>query len=397
MATPKKRRNVGDYDAAARAFAGMNQDVEDLKNLFMTPHLDAFIQADKKIDQLRLNHIKLSEALLPPLMDPFAPLKDIFLATDHFHDVLAKTSVSMVVGDMVHESWREQIGSLTNLSAQLDAAAKLSLGENSLQLAATETILSGIDFDFLKKRFDFPSPTIAAVEQSLSDTTASYRALMESVQDLSGLVQMPSFVLPGATYNLYTAGHALKALDLVDEDEDLDEDLDEDEDEETEEELAFVSAEYVDNLDIVGLLESVDRELLPMYLGAQDDVNANRPDRARHVLVSLRELSIHLLDTLAPEPDVLEWLCKHGTADDLDSHGGPKRHAKIRYILRSVGHKPLVKVAQCDAALFEALYQLYHKLHGKKPNLTDLQLLTVFRKTEATLTFLIKTWASSAE
>lgn len=389
MTSPKRKRNIIGYDAAARAFADMNQDVADLMKLFSAPPVDTFSQADKILDQIRLDHIKMRKAFLPPIMDPYTPLKDIFAASNHIYDVLGKSSESMDIGDMVHESWREQVGSLTDLSAQLDAAAKLSLGENLLPLAATETILSGIDLDFLEKKFDFPPPTIAAVEKSLFDTTASYRALMESIQDLSGLVQMPSFVLPGATYNLYTAGHALKALDLVDEELD--------EDEEIEEELAFVSAKYVDNLDIVGLLESVDRELLPMYLGAQDDVNANRPDRARHVLVSLRELTTHLLNTLAPKPDVKVWLCKHGTPDDFDKQGGPKRKAKIRYILRFVSHKPLAKFVQCDADAFEELYQLYNKLHGKKPNLTDLQLLTIFRKTEATLTFLIKTWASSAE
>ena len=393
MATPRKKQNLGDNSAAARAFARMKRDEANLKKLFLTPHLDAFIQADKIIDQLRLDHIRMREALPPPLIDPGAPFKDIVLATDHFRKVFAETSVSGVVGDMVHESWRERMRSLTNYSAQLDAAAKLSLGENFLHLAATEKVFAKIDFDFLKEKFDFTPPTIAAVERSLFDTTASYRALMESVPDLSGLVQMPSFVLPGAIYNLYTAGHALKALELADED--LDEELDEDE--EIEEELAFVSAEYVDDLDIVGLLKFANPELLPMYLGARDDLQENRPDRARHVLVSLRELTIHLLDTLAPEPDVLDWLCKHGSADDLDRHGGPKRHAKIRYILRFVGYKPLAKFVQCDAAVFEELYQLYHKLHGKKPSLTDLQLLTIFRKTEATLTFLIKTWASPAE
>ena len=387
MTTPRKKRNVGSYDAAVRAFESMNQDIADLKKLFLAPHLDAFSQADKMIDQFRLDHIKVREALLPPLMDPVAPLKDIVLATDHFHSVLAKTSVSMVIGDMVHKSWLEQMGSLTNLSAQLDAAAKLSLSENLLQLTATETVLAKIDFDFLRKKFDFPPPTIAAIEQSLSDTTASYRALTESIEDFSRLVQMPSFVLPGATYNLYTTGHALKALDLADEDLD----------EEIEGELAFVSAEYVDYLDVVGLLEFVHPELVTLYLGAKEALYSNNPDHKRHVLVSLRELTIHLLDTLAPKRDVLDWLCKDGTPDDLDSRGGPKRHAKIRYILRFVSHKPLAKSVQCDADAFEELYQLYNKLHGRKPNLTDPQLLTIFRKTEATLTFLIKTWASSAE
>ena len=340
---------------------------------------------DKMLDQFRLNHINMRQALLPPPMDPVAPLKDIFAATNHFYDVLAKTSVSMGIGDMVHESWRELMRGPMAIPAQLNAAAKISLGENSLQLAATETFLAGIDFDFLKGTFNIPDSTISAMEQSIFDVTASYRALAESIPDISELVQMPSFVLPGATYNLYTTGYALRALDLVVQDED----------EEIEEEFASISADYVDKLDIVELLAFANNDLLPMYLGAQEDVYANRPDRARHVLVSLRALSMHFLDTLAPERDVLGWLCKHGTSDDLDSHGGPIRHAKVRYILRSVSQKPLAKFVQCEADAFEELYQLYHKLHGKKPNLTDLQLLAIFRKTEATLTFLIQIWASS--
>ena len=258
MTSPKRKRNMSGYDAAVRALAGMNQDIVNLRNFIQPPTLGAYSIVDEVLDQLRLDHINVRQALLPPLIDPAAPLKDIFLATDHVHDVLAKTSVSMNIGDMVHESWREQVGSLTDLSVQLDAAAKFSLGKNMLPLAATETILSSIDFDFLKKKFDFPPPTIVAVEQSLSDTTASYRALMESIPDLSRLVQMPSFVLPGATYNLYTAGHALKALDLVNEDLD--------EDEEIEEEFAIVSAEYASNLDIVELLEFVHPELVTLYL-----------------------------------------------------------------------------------------------------------------------------------
>ena len=148
MATPRKKQNVGDYDAAARALAGMNQDVAKLKKLIQPPNLDAFFQANKMIDQLRLNHIKMREALLPPPMEPVAPLKDIFAASNYIYDVLEKSSVSMAIGDMVHESWREQVGSLTNLSARLDAAAMLLLRENSLHLAATENVLAKIDFRF---------------------------------------------------------------------------------------------------------------------------------------------------------------------------------------------------------------------------------------------------------
>ena len=202
----------------------------------------------------------MRQALLPPPMDSVAPFKDILTATNHFHDVLAKTSVSMGIGDMVHESWRELMRGPMAIPAQLNAAAKISLGENSLQLAATETFLAGIDFDFLKGTFNIPDSTISAMEQSIFDATASYRTLAESIPDITELVQMPSFVL--STYDLYTTGYALRVLDLVVLDED----------EEIEEELASISADYVDNLDIVELLEFANPDLLPMYFGAREDV-----------------------------------------------------------------------------------------------------------------------------
>ena len=386
MTTPRKRRNVGSSDAAVRAFASMNQDMVDLKKLFQPPNLDAFFQVDKMLDQFRLNHINMRQALLPPPMDSVAPFKDILTATNHFHDVLAKTSVSMGIGDMVHESWRELMSGQMAIPAQLNAAAKISLGENSLQLAATETFLAGIDFDFLKGTFNIPDSTISAMEQSIFDVTASYRTLAESIPDISELVQVPSFVLPGATYDLYTTGYALRALDL----------LDGDEDEEIEADASLVSVEYVENLDIVDLLNQVDPALVPMYSGACEDLYGGNPDRKRHVLVSLRELWIHLLDSIAPVGEVKDWIWKHGTLDDIDKNCRPKRHAKIRYILRGVNQKPLKDFVQDDATTFENLYQLYNKLHGKTPNLTEPQLLAIFRKTEAFLAYVIQIWLFAA-
>ena len=393
MATPRKKSNVGDYDAAARAFAGMNQHVVDLNKLIQIPNLDAFFQANNMIDQIRLNHIKMREALLPPPMEPFAPLKDIFAASNYIYDVLEESSVSMAIGDMVHESWREQIGSLTNLSAQLDAVAMLSLKENSLQLAATENVLATIDFDFLKIKFDFPLPTLAAVERSLFDTTASYRALMESVPDLSGLVQMPSFVLPGATYNLYTAGHALKALELADED--LDEELDEDA--EIEEALAFVYVEYVDNLDIVELLEFVHPDLVTLYLGAKEALYSNNPDRIRHALASLRELWNHVVRKIAPQEQALDWIAEHGKEGDLDCNNRPTRRGKIKYISRNINSPPMVDFVDQSATMSTRLHKLYGRVHELEPGFSDDQLYPILWRTESELSYLIRIWLTTAQ
>lgn len=387
MNNPKRKRNMSGYDAAVRALAGMNQDMVNLRNLIRPPSLDVYFRVDQVLEQLRLDHINVRQALLPPLAISAAPYKDILTATNHLHDVLAKTSVSMGTVDMVHESWREQIRSLTNFSDELAAAAKVSLGENSLQLAATETILAGIDFDFLKSQFDLPLSSISAMEQSLFDTTSSYRTLIESVPDLSGLVQMPSFVLPGATYNLYTAGHALRALGLADEDRD----------EEIEEEFAIVSAEYAGNLDIVELLESVHPELVTLYLGAKEALYGNNPDRKRHALISLRELWNNVVRAIAPNGQVSEWIAEHGKSGDLDCNDRPTRRGKINYLSRNINSPPLVDFVDQIATMSTKLHKLYGRVHQLEPGLSDDQLLPILWWTESQLINLIRIWLTTAQ
>ena len=393
MNSPKRKRNMSGYDAAVRALAGMNQDMVNLRNLIRPPSLDVYFRVDQVLEQLRLDHINVRQALLPPLAISAAPYTDILTATNHLHDVLAKTSVSMGTMDMVHESWRKQIRSLTNFSDELAVAAKVSLGENSLQLAATETILAGLDFDSLKSRFDLPLSSISAMEQSLFDTTSSYRALIESVPDLSGLVQMPSFVLPGATYNLYTAGHALRALELADED--LDEELDEDED--LDEELAFVSAEYVDNLDIVDLLESVHPKLVTLYLGAKEALYDNNPDRKRHALVSLRELWNNVVRVVAPKEPVLKWIAEHGENSDLDCNSRPTRRGKIKYLSRNINSPLMVDFVDQSATMSTRLHKLYGRVHELEPGFSDDELYPILWRTEAELIYLIRIWLTTAQ
>ena len=384
MTSPREERNVGSYNAAVRAFARMNQDMANLRKFMNPPYLDAVNQLANTMEQVRLQQFEMSQAWMSTVRDSVAHLTDISNSSQHIYGMFTQTGVALDSLSQVHDSWIKRIGDITTYQSQLDAYAKLYLCDTSLQLAATETVLAGIDFDFLKSTFHIPVSTISAMQQSIFDATASYRTLAESIPDLSALVQLPSFVLPGATYDLYTAGNALGALEPLDQDEEL------------EVEVSTFSGDYADNIDVVALLDLVDPELVPIYSGAREDLYGDNSDRKRHVLVSLRELSIHLLDTLAPEPDVKVWISKHGTSEDLDKMGGPTRHAKIRYILRSVAHYPMKNFVQNDATAFEDLYQLYHKLHGKNPNLTDCQLLAIFRRTEGFLTFLIQTWASSA-
>lgn len=391
MTTSRKRQNVGSYDAAARVVAGMNQDVANLKKLLLAPSLDAVFQMDKALDQLRLDQNRIIQALLPrslpPPLGPVGPLKDIFAASNHIYDVLGKSSVSMVLGEMAHESWRKQIESLTEISAPLDAAAKLNLCDTTLQLAATQNFLAGIDFNSLKVTFDIPVSIFSDIEQSLSDITASYRSLLQSIPDLSAIVKWPSFVLPGATVTLLLAAYALRVLDLL---------IQPDNEESEGDDLSSI-VEYLENLDFTALLEQVNPSLAPVYLGARNDLEGDAPDRARHVLYSLRELSNLLIREIAPLEQNLEWLSNHGEKGDWDNNCRPSRRGKIRFLTRKINSRTLVDFVDTCTRLSSKLHKFYNRLHKLDPGLSDNQLNAIHYGTVAQLSFLIQVWQTTTQ
>ena len=380
MTSPKRMRNMSSYDAAVRAFAKMNQDMAKLRNFIQSPNLEVFFQMDQMIDKFRLNHVNIRQALLPSQATSIAPLGDILTASSHFHDVLAKTSVSISTGGMVHESWRNKIGSLPDFSAQLAATAKISVGENAFQLAATETIWAGIDFDFLESQFDLPLSSISAMEQSLVDVTVSYRALAESFPDLSAVVQMPSFVLPGSTFELFTTGYALDVLLPSDQQEET----------ELESEISHLAEDCLEALYFVDLLERVNPQLVQLYLGARKDLYGNDPDRKRHVLASLRELWNWVIREIAPQEETSNWISVHGKEGDLDPNNRPSRRGKVRYISRNISSKPFTDFVANTAKASTDLHCIYGRVHELEPGLDESQLRAVYYKTVSELSFLIQ-------
>ena len=386
MTSPREERNVGSYDAAVRAFARMNQDMANLRKFMNPPYLDAVNQLANTMEQVRLQQFEMSQVWMSTVRDSVAHLTDISNSSQHIYGMFTQTGVALDSLSQVHDSWIKRIGDITTYQSQLDAYAKLYLCDTSLQLAATETVLAGIDFDFLKSTFDIPVSTISAMQQSIFDATASYRTLAESIPDLSALVQLPSFVLPGATYELYTAGQALKVLDP----------LDHPKDEGIEEEVSTFSGEYADNLDFIALLDLVDPELVPIYSGARVALYGDNPDYKRQALASLRELSNNLMRKIAPKEDTIEWLNSNRGKDDFASKDNPSRRGRIRYIARSIDSASLVDFVNDSARASKDLHSFYNKMHALVVGLTDHQLQAILNKTESELGYLIQIWATTA-
>src|SRR5690606_24797197 len=139
--------------------------------------------------------------------------------------------------------------------SQLQASAKLALCDTSLRLVATERFIAGIDFESIRRRFQMQRPAISELESSMTKLAASYGSLAESLRNISDITRLPTFVLPGATREIYTTSFALESLRHFDE---------EDEDE-TETEIQLVAEAELESSGCITLLQQVDPGLALPY------------------------------------------------------------------------------------------------------------------------------------
>jgi hypothetical protein len=74
-----------------------------------------------------------------------------------------------------------------------------------------------------------------------------------------------------------------------------------------------------------------------MYQGAKQAAKSKNLDRSRHVAVSLREMTTHLLHTLATNEDIAQW----STSANDYANGKPTRACRIRFIYSRYGPEVL--------------------------------------------------------
>jgi len=388
MAAPRKKGNVGNYDAAVRFFTKITQDMEDIRRAMNPSYLDTLNDLTKTMGQVQYKQIEMSREWASLQRAPVIDLTTISKTSQNINNIFAQKNLAIDSLNQVHKSWLEQgnlIEDTISPFKQLNVAAKFWLLDTSMQLTVTGDTLAGLDFDLLRSQFDLPLSSISAVEKALIDTTASYHALTESIKDLSNLVEMPSFLLPGATFSLYTASLALKALDLSDQPASV----------KPEESTAVLPAKDVDQLDFVELLTLVNPGLVTLYLGAKEALHSNNPDRIRHVLSSLRELRTHVARAIAPDKQVLAWIAARGNADDLRHNNRPTRRAKVKYLSRYIDNPPMVDFVDQYATMSIRLHKLFGRIHELEPGLTDAQLFTILWQTESEITLLIRTWLTT--
>ena len=369
---------------AKSALAKIHQDMESINRLAKPSYLSVIEQMERTLEPIRRQHLEISRAF--EMSGAMARIQEIVSANQHWQDLIKQATATSRIAESIsaaHQSWLDTIKPIqhdfSHLS-QLQASAKLALCDTSLRLAATERFMAGIDFEAIRGRFRIEMPVISGLESSIAHVAASYGGLAESLLEISDITRLPTFVLPGATREIYTTSFALETLrPWGDRDED-----------EAETEIQLVAEAELETSGCIALLQQVDPGLARPYIGARDALYGNNADRARHILSSLRELWNHPLRRLAPEDLVAAWIPGVSNQKDLLHEGRPTRRARVLYVCRELNNEPLTDFLMHDTRALVKLIELFNRVHELETELTDEQLRAILLKTDSWLMYILQ-------
>lgn len=373
-----------DFKTAKTALAKLHQDMEAINRLANPSYLSVIEQMERTLDPIRRQQLEISRVI--EKSGTMAQIQKIANANQHLQEFIKQISATSRIAESLtasHRSWLEHIKPIQNDFShllQLQASAKLALCDISLQLTATERLMSGIDFEAIRSRFQIEMPVIEGLESSIANVASSYGSLTESLQGISDIMRLPTFVLPGATREIYSTSFALETLGLWDE-------RDEDE---AETEIQLVTEAEQEISGCIALLSQVDPGLARLYIGARDSLHGNNADRARHLLISLRELWSHLLRRLAPDDLVTAWILEVPNQKDLLYEGEPTRQARVLYVCRELNNDPLTDFLTHDTTALVKLIELFNLVHKLELELTDEQLRAILLKTDSWLMYILQ-------
>lgn len=135
------------------------------------------------------------------------------------------------------------------------------------------------------------------------------------------------------------------------------------------------------------ILSQLSGDALDRWHGALFSLNPRNPDAARHFCTSARKLLATILDTFAPNQQVMEAI---PDCDTIPS-GGPSRRAKIRYFLhqRGMQDNTLEDFVEEDLENVVQLFRVFNDgTHGSSGRFTHAQLVAIRKRVEGAVTFL---------
>ena len=244
------------------------------------------------------------------------------------------------------------------LSASLAAQTKLASFDN-LALGR----IAGIDEAFSK-----------ALTINIGNLTRSYQALIDVAATRDSLAHRLPFI---TTYPPVEYYREIDVLETITVEEDANE----------------TATEPINNA-INGTLPSVDDlladfdgRLCQLLHGARQSLQNDNPDRARHVITSVRELFTQVLHALAPDDDIRRWT----TSPELFHNNRPTRRARFLFICRNINCDPLSRFVEDDVrAALSFVDSLNSGTHVVESKLTLVQLGAIVSRIESYLVFLLQ-------
>ena len=301
----------------------------------------------------------------------------------HWQHMINQSTALSCMTDLTHthRTWLRNLKSTQDQAAQLQIAVKSSLGSIADRLAISERL--GVDVAAIRRSIELPELEILRLRDSISDITAIYGKMAESIRTYSDITHLPSFVLPGATREVFVTGYAVNVFGVSDEAEA----------EQDPSEIQSVAEIEEETSICIPLLKAVSPDLAKPYAGARDALRGTNPDRVRHFMSSQRELWNHLLRQISPDGQVLEWIS--GNSDQLLHEGKPTRKARILYLCRNLNHGPLTNFIASDAQAFIKFVEFFSRVHQLNTELSDRQLRALQLRADSWITYILQVWKES--
>ena len=285
--------------------------------------------------------------------------------------ILAITEANMFVNSMARSLGERQQQTqeiMRSLNATLDMPAMLSAS-----LVAQSKL-------FELQRFPLGAAINAAaslqesLRLNLDRFTANYRKLVDFTNHQSSIIEtLKPDIIQYPAYEVFREAELLEQITVPEaEQEALDE---------------YEVIAIPEERPLEDRLGEINSSLPNLLQGARAALNADNPDRARHVASSLRELIGYILRQLAPEDKIRVW----ATDSSYYHNGRPTRRTQLLYICREINFDHLSEFVDADVELALTLINALHaEAHVIDRRLTDRQLEGLMDRTESLLLFLLR-------
>lgn len=145
-------------------------------------------------------------------------------------------------------------------------------------------------------------------------------------------------------------------------------------------------ADNIEN-ELIERLNSHGKGYLEILEGAKQAASSDNPEKVRHTVTSLRELSTHILHDLSPDENVKKWSNKK---DDFHDDR-PTRKCRLAYIFRNLEQSKVSSLINNEIKFIVDFFNFFNRgTHELIPKLDFNELDYLICKLESTLLLLLK-------